>query len=81
MTTVAPSPQRVQISQTRNLIDGKWVDALSGETFETYNPATGEVIAQVASANAEDVDRAEPALGDEGGRYAVVVLLFADGDE
>ena len=58
MTTVAPSPQRVQISQTRNLIDGKWVDALSGETFETYNPATGEVIAQVASANAEDVDRA-----------------------
>jgi acyl-CoA reductase-like NAD-dependent aldehyde dehydrogenase len=31
---------------------------VSGKTFPTYNPATEEVIAQVAEANAEDVDRA-----------------------
>ena len=30
------------------LIDGKWVNAVSGKTFPTYNPATGEVLAQVA---------------------------------
>ena len=30
------------------LIAGKWVDAASGKTFPTYNPATGEVLANVA---------------------------------
>jgi len=28
-------------------IDGKWVDADSGKTFRTYNPATGEAVAEV----------------------------------
>ncbi len=40
------------------LIDGKWVDAASGKTFETLNPATGEVLARVVEGDAEDVDRA-----------------------
>jgi phenylacetaldehyde dehydrogenase len=40
------------------LIDGAWVNAASGRTFETYNPATGGVLARVAEADAEDVDRA-----------------------
>jgi 5-carboxymethyl-2-hydroxymuconate semialdehyde dehydrogenase len=40
------------------LIDGKWVEAASGKTFETLNPATGEVLARVAEGDAEDVDRA-----------------------
>lgn len=40
------------------LIGGQWVDALSGKTFETYNPATGEVLARVAGGDHEDVDRA-----------------------
>ncbi|WP_202078897.1 aldehyde dehydrogenase family protein [Caldalkalibacillus salinus] len=40
------------------LINGEFVDSSSGETFETYNPATGEVIAQVAKGGKEDVDRA-----------------------
>ena len=39
-------------------IDGKWVDAASGRTFETLNPATGETLAEVADGEAEDVDRA-----------------------
>lgn len=32
----------------RMLIDGKWVEAASGKTFETVNPATGEVLASAA---------------------------------
>lgn len=39
----------------RSYIDGKWVEAQSGETFETYNPATEELIAPVVKAGAEDV--------------------------
>ncbi len=40
------------------LINGKWVEAASGKTFATYNPATGEVLAQVAEGDREDIDRA-----------------------
>jgi len=40
------------------LIGGRWVEAASGKTFSTYNPATGEVLAQVAEGNSADVDRA-----------------------
>lgn len=40
------------------LIGGEWVDSVSGETFESINPADGSVNAVVAKANAEDVDRA-----------------------
>ncbi len=39
-------------------IGGKFVDAASGETFDCINPATGEVLTQVASCDGEDVDRA-----------------------
>ncbi|NOG71387.1 aldehyde dehydrogenase family protein [Roseicella sp. DB1501] len=42
----------------RMLIDGKWLEAASGKTFETTNPATGEVLARVAEGDAEDIDRA-----------------------
>jgi len=40
------------------LINGKWVEAASGKTFPTYNPATGEVLANVAAGDKEDIDRA-----------------------
>ncbi len=40
------------------LINGKWVDAASGKTFPTYNPATGEVLSNVAEGDREDIDRA-----------------------
>jgi phenylacetaldehyde dehydrogenase len=40
------------------LINGKWVDAASGKTFPTYNPATGDVLAQVAEGDKEDINRA-----------------------
>src|SRR5271154_214919 len=40
------------------LIDGKWVDAESGKTFETLNPATGEVLCKVQEGGKADVDKA-----------------------
>jgi aldehyde dehydrogenase (NAD+) len=43
------------------LIDGRWVEAASGKTFDTPNPATGQVLARVAEGDAEDVDRAAKA--------------------
>jgi len=42
----------------RLIIDGKAVDAASGATFTTVNPATEEPITTVAEAGPEDVDRA-----------------------
>ena len=42
----------------RMLIDGRWVAAASGKSFESRNPATGELLAMVAEGDAEDVDRA-----------------------
>ncbi len=52
--TVAPP----KVSQTKLLINGEWVDSQSGKTFENINPATGEVIAQVAEGDAADIDLA-----------------------
>jgi aldehyde dehydrogenase (NAD+) len=42
----------------RMLIDGKWVGAASGKTFESINPSTGEIMARVAEGDSEDIDRA-----------------------
>ncbi|MAY72460.1 MAG: aldehyde dehydrogenase PuuC, partial [Halomonas sp.] len=44
--------------ETRAYIDDRFVDAASGETFETINPATGEVLARVASCDQADADLA-----------------------
>ena len=46
------------VTKHQNLIGGEWVDAAGGETMEVLNPATGDVIAEVPRAGAEDVDRA-----------------------
>src|SRR5437879_13843293 len=39
-------------------IGGEWIGNISGRTFPTLNPATGEVLGQVPLADAADVDRA-----------------------
>lgn len=55
------SVQTVEENTTRKyqlLIDGQWVDAASGKTFTTPNPATGETLAEIAEADKEDIDRA-----------------------
>ncbi|MBI4027525.1 MAG: aldehyde dehydrogenase family protein [Verrucomicrobia bacterium] len=45
-------------TQHELLIGGKWQTAVSGKRFQTRNPATGEVIAEVAEGDATDIDRA-----------------------
>ena len=56
--TMSPPRSNPKIGPTRLLIDGQWVDSASGKTFATINPATEEVIAQVAEGDREDIDRA-----------------------
>ncbi|HEY7584389.1 MAG TPA: betaine-aldehyde dehydrogenase [Acidimicrobiia bacterium] len=48
----------MQLPEQGLFIAGQRTDARSGETFETINPATGEVICQVQHAGPDDVDRA-----------------------
>lgn len=43
---------------TQLYIDGQWVDPRSEKTFDTFNPATGEVLESVASAGPDDADAA-----------------------
>ncbi|WP_231756612.1 aldehyde dehydrogenase family protein [Lignipirellula cremea] len=47
-----------KVRKTQILIGDQWRDALSGKTFSTINPATEEVIAEVAEGDAADVDLA-----------------------
>ncbi len=47
---------KVKINATKLLINNKWVNSTSGKTFPTINPSTGEIITQVAEADAADVD-------------------------
>ncbi|HYY03959.1 MAG TPA: aldehyde dehydrogenase family protein [Gaiellaceae bacterium] len=42
----------------KNFIGGDWVDAASGETFESVSPADGETLGSFPRSSAEDVDRA-----------------------
>jgi len=43
---------------TKLFINNEWVDSLSGKTFPTVNPATGEVITHVSEGDKPDVDKA-----------------------
>jgi phenylacetaldehyde dehydrogenase len=58
---VTELPARVSEFLARDhklLIGGEWVDAADGTTFETLDPATGEVLARVPAGGKADVDRA-----------------------
>ncbi len=57
-TVTEPRLKTRRALQTKLLIDGKWRDSVSGKTFATINPATEEVIAEVAEGNAADIDLA-----------------------
>jgi phenylacetaldehyde dehydrogenase len=62
-TTTAPvqlhrSVQEFLSRPRKLLIGGQWVEAQSGKTFETYNPATGEVLAQVVEGDRAEIDQA-----------------------
>jgi acyl-CoA reductase-like NAD-dependent aldehyde dehydrogenase len=57
-----PSVDRfVKVPVHKMLIGGKWVEAASGKTFTTLNPAHDSELARVAEGDAEDVDRAAKA--------------------
>jgi phenylacetaldehyde dehydrogenase len=88
--------QRFAARSHKMLVDGKFVAAASGKTFESFNPATGEVLAHVPAGDREDIDRAVkaarrafesgpwPALtASERGRllWKLADLIDAHGDE
>src|SRR5437016_4166194 len=59
----ATKPRRKSEAATRSfqtgmLIDGQWRDSRSGKRFPTINPATEDVIAEVAEGDAADIDLA-----------------------
>jgi aldehyde dehydrogenase (NAD+) len=59
--TATKQPRKVgppKVKDQPMLIGGKWVDAQSGKTFDTINPATGEVICRVAEGDKADIDLA-----------------------
>src|SRR5437762_6967159 len=76
----------VTVSHHKNLVGGEWVDSVDGGTMEVLNPATGETIAEVPRASAEDVDRAVQAakkalpewLETTPGERAEMLLKLAD---
>jgi betaine-aldehyde dehydrogenase len=49
---------KTSVRTCQNYVNGQWVSSASGGTFPVYDPSTEEVIAQVASSNAADVDKA-----------------------
>jgi len=51
-------PARPLTQETRLFINNEFVDAKTGKTFKTVNPATEEVICEVQEAGKEDVDDA-----------------------
>ena len=55
---VSPSALEFVARERQMLIGGEWVEAASGKTFEVFNPATGDVLANVAEGDSEDIDRA-----------------------
>src|ERR1700734_1772401 len=56
--TVDETVEQFTATPRKLFINGQWVDAASGKTFETPNPATGETLASVAEGDSEDIDRA-----------------------
>src|SRR6202790_263902 len=62
MATAAPEKPRTvkppKVKAQPLFIGGKWQDSVSGKTFATQNPATGETICQVAEGDKADIDLA-----------------------
>ncbi|NEO32946.1 MAG: aldehyde dehydrogenase family protein [Symploca sp. SIO3C6] len=58
MVTASVPEQKAKVGPTQLLINNEWVNSVSGKRFETINPSTGEVICDLAEADAADVDLA-----------------------
>jgi betaine-aldehyde dehydrogenase len=59
----------------RLYIGGAYVDATSGETFDTLDPATGETLATIQQASAADVDRAVQSARDGQREWAALTAM------
>ncbi|GMH01620.1 hypothetical protein Nepgr_003459 [Nepenthes gracilis] len=83
-----PITPPVKVNYSKLLINGQFMDSASGKTFPTVDPRTGDVIANVAEGDAEDINRAVSAARkafDEGPwprmtayERSKVLLRFAD---
>lgn len=58
LVPLLPAVQEFLKGPKQLLIDGEWVEAVSGRTFVTTDPSTGKRITEVAEADAADIDRA-----------------------
>src|SRR5690625_861368 len=74
MTKLSSKVEEFLKGTKKLFIHGEFVKSVSGKSFETYNPATGEVLAQVSEAQPEDVDLAVKAAKDafENGPWATM---------
>ncbi len=55
-TIAYPVEPKIKVRRWQLLIDGQWVDAQSEQTFQTRNPATGELLADCAQGDEVDID-------------------------
>jgi phenylacetaldehyde dehydrogenase len=56
--TISTFPDSLRTGPARLLIDGEWTTPSTGETFSTYDPGTGQAIAEVALAGPPEADLA-----------------------
>jgi phenylacetaldehyde dehydrogenase len=56
--TLEPSVEEFTAAPRQLFIGGQWVDAASGKTFATPDPATGDTLASLAEGDTEDINRA-----------------------
>ncbi len=58
LPAMLPSVKSFVAEKRKMLINGKWIEAVSDRTFEVFNPATGDVLAHVASGDVQDINAA-----------------------
>ena len=55
---VSAKPSTAEVEIHGNFVDGREIEAASGEMLDVRNPATGDVIARIPNSTADDIDRA-----------------------
>ncbi|MCC6795992.1 MAG: aldehyde dehydrogenase family protein [Candidatus Hydrogenedentes bacterium] len=58
LPAMLPSVKSFVAEKRKMLVNGKWIEAVSDRTFEVFNPATGDVLAHVASGDVQDINAA-----------------------
>src|SRR5437660_9523387 len=55
---ISSKPGNIEVEVHGNFVDGREIEAGSGEMLDVRNPSTGEIIAKIPNSPAEDIDRA-----------------------